>query len=124
MNAHAKPFNVPRSHFEDHDFRIFATKVDTGDLRPLIKKLLPDQGAIEVQRDVAGKEHVWHTHDTDETLVILEGNVRFYWDQGEMLCGPGTVISLPAGMAHGSVALDGGATYLIAFHQVDLPQHG
>jgi quercetin dioxygenase-like cupin family protein len=56
-------------------------------------------------------------------LVILDGTVRFYWDQGEQICGKGTVISLPAGMQHGSVALDGGATYLIAFHQASLPRH-
>jgi quercetin dioxygenase-like cupin family protein len=119
--------NMPAPILRDpaeSDFRIFSTEVDTSNLRPLIERLLPDQGCIEVQRDVAGKEHAWHKHDTDETLVILEGRVRFYWDQGERICSPGTVISLPAGMLHGSVALDGGATYLIAFHQVDLPQHG
>ena len=107
----------------DRDFRIFSTHIDTHDLRPLIQRLLPDQGAIEVQRDVAGKDHAWHHHDTDETLVILDGTVRFYWDQGEQICGKGTVISLPAGMTHGSVALDEGATYLIAFHQASLPRH-
>ncbi|QIE43570.1 cupin domain-containing protein (plasmid) [Rhodobacteraceae bacterium SC52] len=108
----------------DRDFRIFSTHVDTSDLRPLLMRLLPDQGSIEVQRDVEGKEHAWHRHATDETLVVLEGSVRFYWDQGEKICGPGTVISLPAGMLHGSVALEGGAVYLIAFHSVNLPQHG
>ncbi len=118
MNVHVNP--APAA---DRDFRIFSTEVDTSNLRPLLERLLPDQGAIEVQRDVEGKEHGWHTHQTDETLVILEGRVRFYWDQGEQVCTPGTVISLPAGMIHGSVALEGGATYLIAFHSVDLPQH-
>ena len=108
----------------DSDFRIFSTTIDTSDLRPLIERLLPDQGCIEVQRDVAGKEHAWHRHATDETLVILDGRVRFYWDQGETVCGPGTVISLPAGTLHGSVALEGGATYLIAFHNADLARHG
>lgn len=107
----------------DNDFRIFTTRINTADLRPLVEQLLPDQGCIEVQRDVPGKEHAWHHHDTDETLVILDGTVRFYWDQGEQICGKGTVISLPAGMQHGSVALDGGATYLIAFHQASLPRH-
>lgn len=107
----------------DRDFRIFATRVDTTNLRPLLEQLLPDQGAIEVQRDVAGKEHAWHRHDTDETLVILDGRVRFYWDGGEKICGPGTVISLPAGMLHGSVALDRGATYFIAFHSAKLRHH-
>lgn len=107
----------------DRDFRIYSTQIDTSDLRPLIQKLLPDQGCIEVQRDVEGKEHLWHTHDVDETLVVLEGYLRFYWDAGEKIGGPGTVISLPAGMSHGSVALEGGATYLIAFHQVNLSHH-
>ena len=107
----------------ESDFRIFSTHIETADWNPLISRMLPDQGCIEVQRDVAGKEHAWHRHTTDETLVILEGKVRFYWDAGEKICGPGTVISLPAGTMHGSVALEGGATYLIAFHQVDLPAH-
>ena len=107
----------------DRDFRIFSASVDTSDLRPLVEKLLPDQGCIEVQRDVEGKEHAWHKHDTDETLVIIDGRVRFYWDQGEKICGPGTVISLPAGTMHGSVALEGGATYLIAFHSANLTHH-
>lgn len=105
------------------DFRIFSMETDTTDLAPLVDKLLPDQGAIEVQRDVPGKEHAWHTHDTDETLVIIDGSVRFYWDQGEKICGKGTVISLPAGMPHGSLALDDGATYLIAFHSAKLTHH-
>jgi FPC/CPF motif-containing protein YcgG/quercetin dioxygenase-like cupin family protein len=108
----------------ERDPQIYTAQIDTTQLDRLIARLLPDQGCIEVQRDVAGKEHRWHSHDTDETLVILEGQLRFYWDQGEKVAGPGTVIGLPAGMLHGSVALDGGATYLIAFHQVDIPQHG
>lgn len=107
----------------DLDFRIFAMQIDTTDLYSLIWQLLPDQGSIEVQRDVPGKEHAWHCHETDETLVILDGSVRFYWDQGEKVCGRGTVISLPAGTMHGSVALDCGATYLIAFHSAKFTHH-
>jgi|GEM_PF-1577159 Uncharacterized conserved protein, contains double-stranded beta-helix domain len=81
---------------------------------PIITRLLPHQGSIEVQHDQAGKEHAWHTHPTDETLVILEGKVRFYHEAGERICEPGDVIHLPAEVRHGSVALDGGAVYLIA----------
>lgn len=117
MNQHS------RIDHTDMDFRIFSMKTDTSDLAPLVEKLLPDQGAIEVQRDVPGKEHPWHTHDTDETLVIIKGSVLFYWDQGEKVCGKGTVISLPAGTPHGSVALDDGATYLIAFDGAKLSHH-
>lgn len=117
MNQHSKIDQT------DTDFRIFSMETDTSNLAPLVEKLLPDQGAIEVQRDVPGKEHAWHTHETDETLVIIDGSVRFYWDQGEKVCGKGTVISLPAGTPHGSVALDDGATYLIAFHAAKLTHH-
>ena len=102
------------------DFRIHATTLDTSDLAQLVDHMLPDQGCIEVQRDVEGKEHAWHSHDVDETLVVIRGRLRFYWDGGETVCGPSTVICLPAGMRHGSVALEGGATYLIAFHHVYL----
>ena len=105
------------------DVRIFSMETDVSDLRPLIEQLLPDQGCIEVQRDVPGKEHRWHRHDTDETLVIIEGSVRFYWEGGERVCTQGSVISLPSGVRHGSVALDEGATYLIAFQNAKLTHH-
>lgn len=81
---------------------------------PIISRILPEQGSIEVQHDQPGKEHAWHTHPTDETLVILEGSVRFYHEAGERICMPGDVIHLPAGIRHGSVALEDGAVYLIA----------
>lgn len=90
------------------------------DITGLIRKSLPNQGCIEVQRDVPMKEHIWHTHDVDETIVVLEGSLRFYWPEGERLCSPGDIIALPARAPHGSVALNDGATYLIAFHAVDL----
>ena len=103
---------------------IYSTPIAEADWPTLIQSLLPDQGCIEVQRDVAGKEHAWHQHDTDETLVILDGSVRFYWDGGERVCEAGHVIALPSGVRHGSVALDEGATYLIAFQSVKLTHHG
>ncbi|WP_330647174.1 cupin domain-containing protein [Thioclava sp. FTW29] len=90
----------------------------------IIEKLMPQQGCIEVQQDAPGKEHAWHQHPTDETLVVLEGQARFYWEGGEQICGAGAVISLPAGVRHGSVALDEGVRYLISFHAVELADHG
>ena len=80
----------------------------------LIAKMLPRQGCVEVQHDQPGKEHAWHTHPTDETLVILEGSVRFYFEGGERICRSGDVIHLPAFKRHGSIALDDGCVYLIA----------
>lgn len=97
---------------------IIPSQFNPTNLDNLLTKTLPDQGSIEVQRDVAGKEHFWHTHDSDETIMVLQGALRFYWDQGEQICGPGDVVSLPAGTRHGSEAKDDGATYLIAFHKI------
>ena len=109
---------------QTEEVRFFTIQNGTTDLRPVIEQLLPDQGCIEVQRDVPGKEHAWHRHETDETLVILDGSVRFFWDGGERICAPGSVISLPSGVMHGSVALEQGATYLIAFHNASISHHG
>lgn len=97
---------------------ISQNKVDHTDLAALIFRSLPDQGNIEVQRDVPGKEHVWHTHTTDETIVVLDGALKFYSEEGERLCLPGDVIALPAGTPHGSQALADGAVYVIAFNTV------
>ncbi len=100
--------------------QIHQSKVDPQNIAGIILKSLPDQGCVEVQRDVAGKEHAWHKHEVDETIVVLDGALRFYWEEGERVCFPGDVISLPAHSPHGSQALDKGATYLIAFHNVTL----
>jgi quercetin dioxygenase-like cupin family protein len=99
---------------------ILRAKADVQDLKSLVFQSLPDQGSVEVQRDVPGKEHAWHEHTVDETIVVLDGALKFYWNEGERLCFPGDVIALPAGSAHGSVALEQGAVYLIAFSAVAL----
>ena len=100
--------------------QIHKAKANLNDIPKLIFSALPNQGAVEVQRDVPGKEHAWHSHEVDETIIVLDGSLRFYWQEGERLCFPGDVISLPARSLHGSEALDKGAVYLIAFHSVDL----
>jgi ethanolamine utilization protein EutQ (cupin superfamily) len=86
---------------------------------PLIDACLPDQGSIEIQHDRKDKEHAWHTHPTDETIVVLEGQLKFYWEGGERVCGPGDVIQLPRETRHGSVALEA-SRYIITFATVDI----
>jgi len=81
---------------------------------------LPDQGRVEIQRDAPGKEHIWHKHNRDETLVMVSGNLRFYWGGGERVCYPGDVVTIKSGTPHGSEALHSGATYLLASHRVNL----
>lgn len=87
---------------------------ELADVGALVLSLLPEQGCIEVQHDRAGKEHPWHTHATDETLIVLGGTLRFLFASGERCCRSGDIIDLPAGVGHGSVAGEHGATYLIA----------
>lgn len=95
-------------------FRILSRHFGSFDWESIIRTLQSGQGAIEVQNDQPGKTFPWHIHETDETLAILEGKIRFIWEGSEQICGPGDVICLPAGMRHSSVALDGGARYVIA----------
>jgi len=95
--------------------------VHLADPTALIFRMLPVQGSIEIQHDAAGKLHDWHAHDTDETLIILHGSVRFFSEVGERLCRPGDVIKLPCGVRHGSEALGEGAIYLIALRLLEMP---
>lgn len=94
---------------------------DLNDLASLIMSCVPDQGCVEIQHDQEGKEHPWHAHQEHETIVILEGRLRFYWTQGEEICCAGDVIKLFKGTKHGSVALEGGAKYLIASELLQIP---
>ncbi len=81
---------------------------------PAILNLLPEQGSIELQHDVAGKVHSFHTHPVDEILMIISGRLNFTWDGGQRIVSAGDTIFLPAGTVHQSEALEGGAVYAIA----------
>jgi quercetin dioxygenase-like cupin family protein len=95
------------------------TRIITGtktefSIDPAILDLLPAQGCVELQRDAAGKVHHFHTHPVDEILLIIEGALKFSWQDGERIVRPGDTILLPAGTPHQSEALQGGAIYAIA----------
>lgn len=102
------------------EVRIRTQIADIANLTSLINACLPLQGCIEIQHDNSKKEHAWHTHETDETIIVLDGSLRFYWSGGETICKAGDIIELPKGTQHGSIALDGGATYIITFEPVSL----
>ncbi|SDQ19966.1 cupin domain-containing protein [Pseudovibrio sp. Tun.PSC04-5.I4] len=97
-----------------------AAKID--DLPKLIKMCLPKQGCIEVQNDQDGKEHAWHTNETDKTIVVLEGALCFYWAGRHTICTAGDVIQFPKLTLHASLALQAGAKYIITFAEVEFPQ--
>lgn len=113
---HWKPVNG----VSKRDVRVSHTGLDPNNLWAIINQCLPEQGAIEVQHDREGKEHPWHTHNTDETIVVLEGKLRFYWETGKEICQVGDVIELPKGVKHGSIAIGGDAKYIIGFERINL----
>ena len=94
--------------------------VNPQNLIGIVNACLPAQGAIEFQQDQEGKEHAWHTHDTDETIIVVEGMLKFYWENGTEICQAGDVIELAKGTKHGSIAINGAAKYIITFEHVRL----
>ncbi|OTA15304.1 cupin [Xenorhabdus beddingii] len=85
----------------------------------LLYSMLPNQGCLEFQRDSPFKEHKWHTHSNDETLLILEGEMEVYYEEGSKICSAGDIIYLPSMKKHGSKALSNGAVYAIATEFID-----
>lgn len=118
MNVCARP-NAP-----EPDFSVFTSQINTSDLRSLIESSLPDQGHIEVRRDVPGKDHPLRCGEAEETLIVLAGRLQCYWDGGEKIATTGSVIVFPAGFTYGTIALGAGATYLIVFDHVKMPFDG
>lgn len=99
---------------------VHSAAADLSDFKGLVERCMPEQGCVEVQNDQSGKEHPWHQHNTDETIVVLRGQLLFYWEGSEVICKPGDVIKLPKGVKHGSKASFGDVQYLISFANVDL----
>jgi len=80
--------------------------------------MLPPQGEIKIQKDAPNKVHDWHVHDTHETLIVLQGKIKFSSRSNEKVCHPGDVIHLPMNTPHRSVASGEGAVYLISMEQL------
>jgi quercetin dioxygenase-like cupin family protein len=85
-------------------------------MEPAVRHLLPPNktNSIEVQYDLPNREHTAHQHPTDETLLVLEGEITFRWDNQAETCRPGDRLLLPVGIVHSSVAGEHGCLYLIA----------
>lgn len=54
-------------------------------LEEAVMQLLPVTGSVEVQRDTPFREHKSHTHPTDETLLIISGDITFYTEEGSCI---------------------------------------
>jgi mannose-6-phosphate isomerase-like protein (cupin superfamily) len=46
-------------------------------------------------------DFIWHDHkDTDETFIVMEGNLRIDFRDGAVLIGPGEMFVVPRGVEH------------------------
>lgn len=54
-------------------------------------------------------------YPNDEIILVLKGGLSFYTSSAEQNCYAGDLVLLPSGTKHGSIALETGAVYMIAF---------
>lgn len=64
-------------------------------------------------RDRPGAEYSPHSHDHDESLWVVEGEITFGVGGRSYRLGPGDRLMLPRGTVHTAQAGPHGATYLI-----------
>ena len=53
-----------------------------------------------------------HRHDWDESFFVVRGNVEIHCEGNSTVCGPGTLVHLPAGTLHGYRFCAGGGQML------------
>jgi len=71
-------------------------------------------------RDEAGAFYQPHSHDHDESLWILDGEIVFAAGGRELRLHSGDLLRLPKGTVHTARSGAAGATYLIGeFHRVE-----
>jgi quercetin dioxygenase-like cupin family protein len=58
------------------------------------------QFSFGVFTDPPGQVWADFTHDTDEFVVVAQGEVEIEVDGDVALCGPGDLVRIPAGVAH------------------------
>jgi quercetin dioxygenase-like cupin family protein len=64
-------------------------------------------------RDAPGATYSAHSHDHDESLWVVEGQITFDAAGEQLRLGPGDRLMLPQGTTHTAQAGPRGATYLI-----------
>jgi len=92
-------------------------KLETGNkitLEDAVYELLPKTGSVEVQRDTPNREHPWHLHPSNETLLIVNGKITFSYKKETITCTSGDRILLPKNTEHASIASSAGCLYIIA----------
>ena len=83
---------------------------------PALRRDLP---ATDIFRwhDAPSTHYSPHSHDHDETIALLDGELTFHAAGRDFRLRPGDRLTLPAGTVHTADAGPAGATYLIAQHR-------
>jgi quercetin dioxygenase-like cupin family protein len=63
--------------------------------------------------DAPGATYAPHSHDHDESLCVVAGEIAFVIGGRTYRLGPGDRLQLPAGTVHAAEAGPAGATYLV-----------
>jgi quercetin dioxygenase-like cupin family protein len=71
--------------------------------------------------DPPNARYAAHSHDHDESLWVLAGEIRFGADGADLRLRAGDRLMLPAGTVHTARTGDAGATYLIGQRRADRP---
>jgi len=80
----------------------------------LLQERLAEEGFDVFRwRDEAGTDYQPHSHDHDESLWVVEGEMTFAAGGHEFHLRPGDRLMLPKGTIHTAHAGASGATYLI-----------
>jgi len=85
---------------------------------PTLRQALEAEGfAVWVWSDPPGADYSPHSHDHDESLWVLQGEITFGAAGSEFTLGPGDRLMLPRDTVHTARAGAAGATYLIGEKQ-------
>lgn len=81
---------------------------------PALRQQLMDEGfEVFYWRDAAGTDYQPHSHDHDESLWVIDGEMTFGVGGREMHLRAGDRLMLPKGTVHTARAGADGVTYLI-----------
>ena len=83
------------------------------DAAELQRRLEADGFEVWSWTDGPGASYAPHSHDHDESLWVLEGEITFGVGRREYRLSPGDRLMLPGGTVHTARAGAAGATYLI-----------
>jgi quercetin dioxygenase-like cupin family protein len=86
--------------------------------RVLHDQLEADGFEVFVWRDGAGADYSAHSHDHDESLWVVEGEITFGAEGRSLRLAPGDRLMLPKGTVHTAHAGPEGARYLIGQRRV------